>query len=188
MCVLTKILVPTVSTRVLCLHALVDPLTAHTGAARFRRAAALLYSGARIPCAVHPYSCVAHAHADFGHADSPKRMMRHRERHLNGEENTSTIASKIPHLCCICRSNTAAAMHFNDHAQKWSPSIDGAIPVDTTAIPKAPSRLLSQDCVEASEVPSPYVLRWRTPWRASTSRGDVQNVDPERKPELAEIS
>lgn len=65
MYVWTKILVPTVSIRVLRLYAFVEPLTAHTGTARGRGAAALLYSGAGLPCAVDSYSCVAHARADF---------------------------------------------------------------------------------------------------------------------------
>jgi hypothetical protein len=46
-------------------------------------------------------------------------------------------------------------------ADKWSPSIDGAILWILRQSSGLPRHLLSQDCVEVSKVPSPYVIRWR---------------------------
>jgi hypothetical protein len=95
---------------------------------------------------------------------------------------TSTIASKISHLCCICCSNTAAAMHL-DHLGLAIMHGDGAqvltapfLWILQQFLRLLPKHLLSQDCMEASEGPSLYAIRWQLLRRTSTSRPDQQNM------------
>lgn len=148
----------------LYLYAFVEPLTAHTGAARFRSAAALLYSGARFPCAVRfvflrgtcarrLLTCrfaeekdTAHGTASDWRGKTPQPL---RQRFL------IFVASAVVTQRRLCNDLRLPIMH-GDGAQVLTALFLWILQQSS----RLPSTLLSRDRVEASRVLSLYVIRW----------------------------